>query len=307
MSKYSILGILFSLAITLSACGALEDDNRDHDEILYTSIYPIQFIVEQLASDVADVISVYPPGVDAHTYEPTMKEIMDIAHGEAFIYLGAGMEGFASRAAEALESSDVTFIEIGEQTELFQKAEADDVHESHDHGDYDPHIWFDPLRMIQVSERVKEELLNIFPHDQEVIKENFIQLKNQLTQLDEEFQGRLQQKTDPYIIVSHAAYGYWEERYDIKQISITGLTSGDEPSQKELAHIIELAQAYNIKHVLFEQNSSNRLASIIQDQIGADALYIHNLEVLVDDDIQSGEDYFSLMRANLNVLDQVTK
>lgn len=309
MGKNRMIGlnIIICLAIILGACMPNDDTKDIHLPTIYTSIYPIQFIVEQLAGDVAHVISVYPPGVDAHTYEPTMKEIIDIAHGEAFIYLGAGMEGFADRAADALSSSDVQFIEVGKNTKLFKKAEEDEHHDDHDHGDYDPHIWFDPLRMIEVSEIIMEQLFTLLPHDQELIEENFNTLRDQLIQLDEEYLTTMREKSQPQIIVSHAAYGYWEERYNIKQIPISGLTSGDEPSQKDLAYIIELAEQYDIEYVLFEKNTTNRLATIIQQHLGAKDLYIHNLENLVDEEIEDEEDYFSLMRANLEVIDQTTK
>ena len=36
------------------------------------------------------------------------------------------------------------------------------------------------------------------------------------------------------ILVSHAAYGYWEQRYGLKQIPIAGISASDEPSQKRL-------------------------------------------------------------------------
>nr|WP_307479900.1 zinc ABC transporter substrate-binding protein [Cytobacillus purgationiresistens] len=39
------------------------------------------------------------------------------------------------------------------------------------------------------------------------------------------------------MIVPHAAFGYWEERYGVKQIAISGLSSEEEPSQKELIRL----------------------------------------------------------------------
>src|SRR5699024_6895425 len=46
-----------------------------------------------------------------------------------------------------------------------------------------------------------------------------------------------------------------------------------------------------------------RIADIIMDHIGAEALTIHNLSVLTDADIAHDQDYFSLMEDNLKVLD----
>lgn len=301
----TILVFIFSFGV-LNACNSETIDHEGHP-ILYTTIYPIQFITEELVGDEADVISVYPPGVDAHSYEPTIREMLDIARGKAFIYLGAGMESFAESAKSALQASDVAFIEVGKDKNLFMPADHHDLTDhSHDHGDVDPHIWFDPLRMVQASEMIKDELTQIFPELSDHLNENFTTLTDQLIELDEQFKATLQSKQKHHIIVSHAAYQYWEERYGIIQVPISGLTAGDEPSQKELARIVNFAKRENITHILFEQNASNKIAEIIQDHIDAKALYIHNLEVLVDQDIEKEENYFSIMRTNLSKLDEAT-
>ena len=109
------------------------------------------------------------------------------------------------------------------------------------------------------------------------------------------------------MIVSHAAYGYWEEVYGIHQIPVTGLSPSDEPSQKELEKIIKMANEKQIKYILFEQNVTPKVAEIIQKEINAEPLYLHNLESLTKEDRKNGEDYFSLMRKNLETLDKALK
>lgn len=306
MSRKITIFFVFILFFIGVGCSQSNNTNTDQDQKLtiYTSIYPIQYITEQIAGENAEVNTVYPPGVDAHSYEPTTKEIMNIANADSFIFLGAGMEGFAETAAESLKSHDVLFIELGEHKSLFNQSNHD--HDSHDHGGLDPHIWLDPLRMIEMSTIIKDELVELTPELQDEYEENTSELIAELTELDEVFNNTLESKTQKDIIVSHAAYGYWEERYGIEQIAISGLMSGNEPSQKELTEIVEKAKAKNLKYVIYEQNSSDRVSKIIQDHIGADALSIHNLEVLTEEDIANNENYLTLMRSNLDVLDKAT-
>ncbi len=76
-------------------------------------------MVERIGGETVYAESVYPPGVDAHTYEPAAREMTAIADGDAFIYLGAGLEGFAETAADALASQDIKLVEIGTNEELF--------------------------------------------------------------------------------------------------------------------------------------------------------------------------------------------
>src|SRR5699024_1424872 len=230
-----ILPFVFILII-LTACNT----NKNDDAIIYTSIYPLEYIVHEIAEDKVDVQSIYPPGVDAHTYEPTSKEITELADGEAFIYLGAGIEGFAETIAEALKNQDMEFIEIGQNKELFSSDS------SNDETDVDPHIWLDTMRMIQMAEIITKELNELQRENKTFFLENLSQFTEKMTVLDEEFSDTLKDKEKKEVLVAHAAYGYWEQRYDLEQIPISGLSSSDEPSQKELTSIAKLADDKNL-------------------------------------------------------------
>lgn len=292
--------IIISIVLLLASCSPKHVEEKTTDKI-FTTIYPIHFLVTELIGDEVEVQSVYPPGVDAHSYEPTTKEMLEIASGKAFIYLGLGMEGFAEKAKAALKNNDVNFIEIGQHKELFPQAadlKASPAQE------IDPHLWFDPLRMIDMANIIASQLAIYFPDQQATIKENYEQLKKAFKELDQSYQEMVAKAKKRHIIVSHGAYQYWEERYGIQQIPISGLTATDEPSQKELAHLIELAEKHQIKYVLFESHTSNKTAEIIQNSLGAKREEIHNLEVLFEEDLKAEEDYFSLMKKNLKVLEK---
>ncbi|NGP46043.1 zinc ABC transporter solute-binding protein [Bacillaceae bacterium SIJ1] len=178
-----------------------------------------------------------------------------------------------------------------------------DAHD-HTHGDVDPHAWLDPIRAIEMAEQIKNELIALRPEHKASFEEAFQSLQADLTELDEDFQEMLSTKEDRAILVSHAAFGYWQDRYDIDQISVSGLSPSQEPSQQQLLDIIAEAEHHDIKHVIFEQNVTPRVAKMVQEEIGGEALTLHNLSVLSDEDIQNDEDYFSLMRHNIDVLDQ---
>jgi zinc transport system substrate-binding protein len=290
--------------------------NNDEGLTIYTTIYPIQYAAERIGGETVEAESVFPPGVDAHTYEPATQDMTKIADSDAFFYLGAGMEAFAETAANALESQDVALIEIGQHDELFhtengtahshEEHEHEDEHHGHDHGDHNPHIWIDPLRMIDMAAIMKEEMISLKPEHEDMYEENYAALEQDLEELHDEYKTVLDDKANKRILVSHAAFDYWESRYGIEQISIHGLSTSNEPSQKELTEIINTAEEHNMEYIIFEQNISTRVAEIIQEQIGAEALIIHNLSVLTDEDIEANEDYLSLMEKNLETLDQAT-
>lgn len=304
MIKRTSLVLLIILLFIISACSNSNNDstNETHENKLTikTTLYPLEYIIEEIGGNNVEVETIYPPGVDAHTYEPTSKEITELAQADAFVYLGAGMEGFASKAASALEKQNVDLIEIGSHDSLFA-----DTTKKGD-SDIDPHIWLDPLRMNKMADVLLEELIELAPEFEAEFDENLRVFKEKMITLDQDYENTLKNKHNKQILVTHAAYGYWERSYNIEQLSISGLSTSDEPSQKQLANIARLAKVQQINYVIYGQNDGNKTAEIIQEHIGADKLTLHNLEVLTDEDIESDADYLSLMEDNLAVLDKAT-
>ncbi|MBS3678958.1 zinc ABC transporter substrate-binding protein [Ornithinibacillus massiliensis] len=320
------------LLLLLAACNTNDENassaagvqNTDDTLTIFTSIYPLEDFAKKIGGEHVQVNTLIPPGADSHTFEPTSKDILDIAKADAFIFNGLGMESYAEKVKETLKKEDVVFVEAAEGIEAIphdhehhgeeashdhdgddhQDSEHDD---GHHHGDQDPHVWIDPYQAIVLAENIKNTLVDLKPDAREEFEENFETLKQDLEALDEEFHQLVDSKENPEMIVSHAAYGYWEKSYGIKSIPIAGLSSSQEPSQSELTKLIQVAKEKDLKYVIFEQNITPKVAKVIQDEIGAEALYLHNLSTLTDEDIESGEDYFSLMERNLETLDKALR
>ncbi|WP_044747098.1 metal ABC transporter substrate-binding protein [Bacillus alveayuensis] len=291
--------------------GEKAENSKEDQLIIYTTIFPLQYFTKKIGGDHVLVESVFPPNADAHTYEPTTKQMVKMAEADLFIYTGIGLEGFAEKAHETLETENVKVIKSGDGIELIKSKDEDEHADKHEdehtdehthHDDLDPHVWLDPVLAVQLAENIKNALVELKPEAKKDFEENFEQLKEQLNDLDQQFKDVVQNAERSEIVVSHAAYGYWENRYGIQQIYISGLSPTSEPSQKELAEIIEFAKKHNIKYVIFEQNVSNNIANIVQSELGAEALTLHNLESITEEEMKNGEDYFSLMKQNLETL-----
>lgn len=323
MKNIWLLTSFIGLLLILAACNTNDENassaagvqNTDDTVTMFTSIYPLEDFAKKIGGDHVQVNTLIPPGADSHTFEPTSKDILDIAKADAFIFNGFGMESYAEKVKETLKNEDVVFVEAAEGIEAIphdhehdgdehQEEEHDD---GHHHGDQDPHVWIDPYQAIVLAENIKTTLVELKPEAREEFEENFETLKQDLEALDEKFHQLVDSKENPEMIVSHAAYGYWEKSYGIKSIPIAGLSSSQEPSQSELTKLIQVAKEKDLKYVIFEQNITPKVAKVIQDEIGAEPLYLHNLSTLTDEDITNGEDYFSLMERNLETLDKALR
>jgi zinc transport system substrate-binding protein len=328
MKKIGFLSLFLIISVFLAGCGNNEQDstaNNNEDTLtVYTTVYPLQDFTEKIGGEFVNVETIYPPGTDEHSYEPSQKDIVKMTNADLFFYIGHNLEGFVTKSKSILTDEGVQVIAVGEEVSLDEAADhkeagEDDAHEEeshdesehaqeseanhdeHDHGDVDPHLWLDPVYADQMAKIIKNELVAKMPEQEAYFEERYDKLSTQLTELDRNFAETIKTAKTKKIIVSHDAYGYWEKRYGLEQISVTGL-SGAEPSQKDLEEIVKKAEENDLHYIIFEQNISSKLTEIIQGEIGAEPLHLHNLSVLTESDLENGSDYFSLMNQNLETL-----
>lgn len=301
---FGILTIMF--IVLLTACNN-EEEAPENDEKLtiYTTVYPLQYFTERIGGEVVNVQSIYPPGADEHTFDPTQKDMMALADADLFFYVGLGLEGFVENAAKTLKNEHVKMIATAEDIPEDMLGE-DHEHEAgddhHDHGPMDPHVWISPVLSDALAYEIKESLIEAAPDKKAQFEVNFEALRDDLLKLDRQFIDMTESVRQKTFFVSHAAFGYLADTYGLEQVAVAGLNSQSEPSQKELAALVEYAKMHDIEYVLFEQNISSKLTDVVRKEIGAESLMLHNLGVLTTEDVANNEDYFTLMERNIVTL-----
>ncbi|GMB09883.1 metal ABC transporter substrate-binding protein [Thermolongibacillus altinsuensis] len=325
MRGKALLSVVLAGTLTLFGCNKQEEttnsQKNENTLTIYTTVYPLQDFAEKIGGEHVNVQSIYPPGADAHTFEPTTKTMQQLADADAFIYIGQGMEGFVDRVTKTLTNENVKLVEATKGIELIDSTHDDHAHEDeathdehahedetandeheHNHGDKDPHVWLDPIYAIEMAETIKNTLSELKPEAKDEFEQNFAALKSELEALDAQFKELVANAKRKEILVAHAAYGYWEKRYGIEQISVTGLSPTNEPSQKQLANIIKTAKKHNIRYIFFEQSVTPKIAEVVKNEIGAEPLRLHNLESLTEEDVKEKKDYITIMKENVENL-----
>jgi len=299
--------ILLIVSFIMTACSNEKDQSqKEKGELsIYTTVFPLQYFTERIGGKHVNVNTIYPPGADEHTFEPSQKDMIKLADSDLFFYIGLGLEGFVEKAKTSLKNENVLLIPVAENLDLDSAEEhehEEEGHEEHEHGDFNPHVWLDPVYSKEMAAVIKDSLVEKMPENKQVFEENYQQLADELDQLNIEFEDTIKNAKHKDFLVTHAAFSYWEQRYGLEEISISGLSTTNEPSQRELEDIISLADELGLHYILFEQNVQSKLAEVVQDEIGAKALPVHNLGILTKENIKDKETYFSLMKQNLNSL-----
>jgi zinc transport system substrate-binding protein len=315
MRRLGLLSMILLLIIS-AACGNKNADKKDGTLNIYTTMYPLEYFTERIGGKHVEVSSIIPPGADAHTYEPSTKKMVEITEGDAFVYNKLESDEFSSSVADTLKEEDVPIVDAAKGVELAHMGEHEDegTHEDHEgeespeneehheHGSLDPHIWLDPVLAQQMADNIYNGLVKIKPDAKDDFKKNHGALIKDLKELDSAFKNSVENAPKDAFIVSHAAYGYWAERYGLEQIAISGLSPSHEPSQHQIENIIKNAKKEKISYILFEENVNNKVAAMINKEVGAKTLTLHNLETLTKEDINNNRDYLSIMKENIETL-----
>lgn len=295
--------ILATLGMAAAGCSA---SSADDDKLsIVAAFYPMQYVAEQIAGDHASVVNLVKPGVEPHDLELTPEQVAAIADTDLVVYL----EGFQPAVDEAVAqhvSGDGKTLDVTSVQPLRDAPEGDEHGDEHgeEHGEdgeggKDPHVWLDPDRYAAIASAVSDRLAEIDPDHKADYAKRAADLGDRLATLDQEYADGLADCERREIVVSHAAFGYLTEKYDLEQIAISGLSPEQEPSPKRLAEVAKIAKEHGATVIFFETLVSPKVARTLAKEIGAEAKVLDPIEGLNAD---SDDDYLSVMRANLKAL-----
>ncbi len=181
-----------------------------------------------------------------------------------------------------------------------------DEHDSDHHHEYDPHVWLSPKVSIEVVKTITEQLIEAYPTKAEIFTTNAKAYIEKLTYLDNEYKEALKDATTRTFVTQHAAFGYLAKEYQLNQVAITGLSSEVEPSPQRLAELSDFVKNHHVKYIYFEENASEKIAKTLANEAGVELLVLNPLESITQEQMDSGEDYISIMKANLQALLKTT-
>ena len=294
MKKIYIMFLCISMLTILGGCSTNEREGESSKLKIYTSFYTMYDFTSKIAGDKADVINLVTDGTEPHDWEPSTTDMVSLEKADMLVYNGAGMEHWVSQISDSLQN-DIILVEASKGVEIISGEE-----EEHS----DTHVWLDAKNAKLEMETIKNALVQADEAKAAYYEENYKKYAAQLDELNEELVNRLGALKDKNIIVSHEAFSYLCKAYGLKQTSIGDLEADAEPDANTIVEIVEFAKENNVTTIFFEELVSPKVATVIAKEIGADTAVLNPIEGLTKEQGDSGEDYFSLMKANINALEQ---
>ncbi len=284
----------------------LEEEKEEEREVLaVTSFYPLYDITSKIGGERVEVVNLTPFGYDPHEFEPSLRDITRTENADLFIYNGAGLEPWAEKKEKELSEKGVVVLNMSSYFHLLEGEEYyhDDYQDNEQYHEKDPHFWLDPIMAKEMAENIFLKLVEVDKEGEEYYKENRDLLMVLFDDLHERYSVRLSDCDLNSVVISHASLGYLAERYGFEMISISGISPIEEPSPRKLAEIAEKVKRDGIKHIFFETTIPSTLAQTIATETGAETLVFNPVAGLTEEEVEKGEDYFSVMRNNLKKLE----
>lgn len=306
-------------ALALPACStpdARPTATGDQVDVV-VAFYPLQFVAERVGGTDVQVTNLTQPGAEAHDVELTSRQIAQLSEADVVIY----EKGFQPAVDNAIEQAKpanlldiTTVVELHPMSATGEHAHApgsgpghnDAGHtehpgeDGHDHGTSDPHVWLDPTNMVTISNTVSDTMGRARADRAAAFTANAATLNGELTALDETFRTGLQTCQRREFVVSHAAFGYLADRYELVQIPLRGLSPDAEPSPARIAEVQGLAREHGITTIFFETLVSPAVAESVARDLGLKTDMLDPLEGLTD--ASRGNNYLEVMNANLTSL-----
>ena len=260
-----------------AGCGGSGSTRSTGQTKIVAAFYPLAFAAETTGGNHVDVANLTPAGAEPHDLEIAPNDVGRVRSADLVLLLG---RGFQPQVEDAAGSGD-RVLRLLDTPGLRVRANGD------------PHVWLDPLRFALLVRRIGSAL------DRPDAAEKLV---GRLHALDGEYRRGLAHCKRRTIVTSHEAFAYLSERYGLRQVAITGLNPEAEPTPRDLSEVIETVRRTGATTVFGETLLSPRLADTVARETGARTAVLNPIEGLTSNEADRGQDYFTLMRANLGAL-----
>ena len=123
-------------------------------------------------------------------------------------------------------------------------------HEGHAHGEFDPHIWLDPLNANVILKEMAKHLIENDQKNASVYKDNLKKANKDLDKLVKQVKSELNK--DFKSIVFHDAYQYFEKRFKVNVLGAFTVNTDVLPGAEQLKEIREIIEHDKVTCVFSE-------------------------------------------------------
>lgn len=275
---FSMIICLFSI-ILLSGC---TDTSTMEDINIYTTAYPIEYIVNRLYDSHSTIRSIYPNGVDINEYKLTDVLLNEYSNdADMFIFIGLSDEKNYLKPM-LKQNKSLKIIDVTSDIS-YNKAGIEE-------------LWLDPSKLLTIANNIRKGF-NEYTEAKYLkndVDKKYKELKVDLTNLEAKYREAIKYADNKEIIVSDDIFLFLKN-YGANVIS---LDSDNPEYEKNMAIARTLVYSNQIRHIYLKDDENNDVINSLIEGTNVEKVSIKTLSTLTDDE-RNNYDYISLMTDNL--------
>ena len=268
--------ILSKLSIIISTLMFSIITYANADIKVVTSIKPIHSITSYIMDGVGSPDLIVDGYNSPHNFQLKPSHAKMLQNADLVIFVGEGIEEFLEKPLESiakdakkfalLEQSGFKKLKFREKN-IFEEHDDHDDHDKkakkkddhddhghddhgHGHGEYDPHIWLDPINAKAMIKKITKLLSKMDKENSSTYKSNSKKAIKEIDMMVKEIKSEMNK--DLKFVVFHDAYQYFENRFDISVLGALTVNTDVLPGAEQLAEIREVIEHENVNCIFSE-------------------------------------------------------
>lgn len=320
--KNSIVITILCVAMSLFVFCACSNDNGGKNASVDTAkptiictAFPQYDWVREIVGDKAekfDIVLLNDNGVDMHSFQPSVDDIVKLNESELVISVGSTSEKWIDETLENSAKKSTVHMKlteaIGEGKLLLNDGHVCEEEHDHEHSDeVDEHVWLSLENAKAVCGTIAEKITALDPENAEYYAEN---LKNYIDKLDE-----LTSKLNDGVKAAHNKTLIFADRFPFRYLlndfgieyyaAFEGCSSDSEASFETIAFLAAKLDELELDTVMTADGSDGKLAATvvsITKSKNPKILTLDSMQSVSRDDIESGTSYISVMEKNVDTI-----
>ncbi len=314
----SVILCVVLAASTLSACKSSENSADSTTISIVVTIFPEYDWAREILGDEAENVELtllIGTGVDLHSFQPSVEDILKISTCDIFIYVGGESDEWAEDALAEAANDDMIVINLLEAlgddakeeecVEGMEEEEEED--EDEDEVEYDEHVWLSLKNACIFCDEITEALAQVDKANADIYEENNAIYQAKLMALDEEYATACEEaELDTILFGDRFPFRYLVDDYGLSYYAaFSGCSAETEASFETIVFLAEKVDELGLGSVLIIETSDGKIAQTIVENTESknqQILCLNSMQAVTTEDIEDGVTYLSMAEENLVVL-----
>lgn len=282
MKKIIKFCLLLGICLGISGCSIEGDDLEDIN--IYTTTYPINFLINFLYGDHAKVYSIYPTGVNLDEYELSDRKLEEYSKSDLFVF----------NSLDKDRDYAVSMINKNEKLKVI------DVATGISYNNSIVELWLNPYNYLMMAENIKNGLSEYIsnPYLVSEIEEKYETLEYNISKLDADLTESINNANYKTIVVDDDMFKFLE-KYGVTVIS---LENNDNLSANTISEVKKLINDKQIKYIYTINNDISDTINNLVKETKVEVVSINTMHSIDGGITNSNDDYFSVMSNNINLI-----